>query len=276
MKKLSSLFLIISLALISSVSAHAQTLIGSEYSGNSVYQIDGATGNFTTIGGGSTNHLPGLAYNPNTGVLYGTNEANLYTVNPSTGVASLVGAHGAQTITGLTFNSAYTVLYSIGYNGTLYSVNPATGTETAIGALGITPNTITDLATNSAGTVYATGTSGNLYTVNTSTGAASLVGATTGTSAGMTAIAFGVDDTLYGIDTITDRLMTVNIGTLVATPVGTVSIGGDVRGLAVTDTLIDNEQSAVSVPTLATPTLFALALLLGLAGLLSFRRRSLT
>lgn len=275
MKMTSSLFLFLVLALLGSIPAHAQTLIGSEYGGSVIYEIDGVTGEAVPIGGGTTNTLPGLAYNPNTSTLFGTDQNNLYTVNPSNGVTSLIGAHGGQDVTGLTFDGAYTVLYAIGYNGTLYSINPATGAQTAIGPLGASPNVILELATNSAGTVYGTGTSNNLYTVNTSTGAATLLGAMSGTSNGLTAIAFAADDTLYAIDTGTDRLMTVDVGTRVATPVGTARIGSDIRGMAVVD-LASPSDDSVAVPTMGTLGLIALSLILGMAGLISVKRRRLT
>ena len=233
-----SLGFLLSIALLGAVPAHAQTLIGSEYMGDDIYEIDGATGTPTRIGGGTTNTLPGLAYNPNTGRLFGTDEQNLYTVDLSDGNVILrLGAHGAQRVTSLTFDAAYTVMYAVGYDGILYSISPATGTQTAIGALGAEPNRILALATNSAGTVYGTGTANELFTVNTATGAATLLGDITDINGnvfgfGLTAIAFGDDDTLYGIETLTDKLMTLDVNTRVATPVGTAAIGSDIRGLA--------------------------------------------
>lgn len=277
MKTVISLLVFFGLALAGSNPAFAQTLIGSEYGGQTIYEINGATGDANPIGGGTTNRLPGLAYNPNTDILYGTDENSLFTVNPSNGTTSLVGPHGAQIVTSLAFDAGYTTLYSIGYNGILYTINPATGAQTAIGPLGASPNTILALATNSAGTVYGTGTSNNLYTVNTSTGAATVLGTMTGTSIGLTAIAFDENDTLYAIDTGTDRLLTIDVNTLVATPVGTTGIGSDIRGLAVVAAGAGPGPvgPAQPIPSLSTLGLITLSLILGMVGLASAKRRRL-
>lgn len=250
--------------------AGAQFLYGSEYGGGAVYRISPADGTFVTLGAPGPSEFPGLAYNPNTNTLYGTDQQNLYTVNMTTGAATLVGSHGvANGITGLTFNSAYTVMYSIGFDGNLYSVNPATGAATSIGALGHSPIAIVDLATNSAGTVYAAGTDANLYTVNTSTGATTLLGALTGTNVGLTAIAFDPNDVLYAIDTISDRLMTVNVTTRVATPVSAGAVGtyGDIRGLAFV-----SGSAASGIPALGALGLLLLGVVLALVGWIAIRR----
>lgn len=271
MKKLLQLASFMVLTLLGATSTHAQTLIGSEFSGNPIFEIDGTTGIGVSIGGGTTARLPGLAYNPNTDTLYGTDQNNLYIVNPSDGTTALVGPHGPQDVTGLTFNSGFTSLYSLGNNGQLYSIDPTTGAQTAIGPLGVSPADIVDLATDSTGTVYAAGIDSNLYTVNTTTGVATSLGAITGTGGiGLTAIAFAADDTLFAIDTSTDRLMTVDVVTRVATDVGGPGIGGDIRGLAV---LGGGLGSATAVPTLSTPGLIAIGLVLGITGLLSVKRR---
>jgi hypothetical protein len=254
--------------LVIAVPASGQVLFGSEYGASDLFEIDPATGTFVIVGTPPTSRLPGLAYNPNTGTMYGTDETNLYIVDVASAGTTLVGAHGvASPITGLTFDVAFTTLYSIGYDGNLYSVNPATGTATLIGALGAAPNTIVDLATASDGTVYAVGTANSLYTINTSTGAATSLGSITGTSgAGMTAIAFDDGGTLYAIDTLSDRLMTLDTGTLVATYVGAIGIGGDVRGLAFVPLAIGQE-----IPDLNQIGVVLMTILLAAAGWLAIR-----
>ncbi|MBZ5590205.1 MAG: DUF4394 domain-containing protein [Acidobacteriia bacterium] len=268
MRRSGALLVIVALLVLAPMAAGAQSLYGTEYGGGAIYRINPADGTYVTLGAPGPNPFPGLAYDPGTNTLYGTDEDNLYTVNLTTGAATLVGAHGvAGGITGLTFNAAHTVLYSIGYDGILYSVNPATGAATSVGALGVAPNDIVDLATDSAGTVYAVGTAANLYSVNTTTGAATLLGALTGTSAGLTAIAFDDSDVLYAIDTGTDRLMTVNVSTRVATPVSAGAVGtfGDIRGLAFVG-------PAAAIPALGGLGLLLLGLLLAVAGWIAIRR----
>jgi hypothetical protein len=262
------------LALLPSV-VNAQSFLGAEYSGFALYDIDRATGNFTTLCDPSTSALPGIAWNPNTATLYGTDETNLYTVNRTTCVATLVGAHGAQ-VTGLTFNTAFTTLYAIGYNGNLYAINPATGAATSVGPIGAGIGTpgydVTDLATRSDGAVFSAGVDNNLYSVNLATGAFTNLGALTGTTGlGLTAIAFDNLNVLYGIDTGSDRLMTVNTATRVATDVSTVDIGSDVRGLAFIGAAAA-PQVNVPVPALDTLGLLLLMGLLGIAGFVVVRR----
>lgn len=251
----------------------AQSFIGSEYGGGAMYQIDRATGNFTTLCDPSTNLLPGLAFNPNTNTLYGTDQDNLYVVSRTTCVATLVGAHGTS-LTGLTFNTTFTTLYAIGYDGNLYSINPATGAATSIGAIGVgSPGlNVTDLATRSDGAVFSAGVDNNLYSVNLGTGAFTSLGALTGTSGGgLTAIAFDNLDVLYGIDTGTDRLMIVNTTTLAATDVGTAAVGSDVRGLAFVGTVAAPSIN-VPVPALDTLGLLLLMGVVGVAGFVAVRR----
>jgi hypothetical protein len=251
----------------------AQSFVGSEYGGGAMYQIDRATGNFTTLCDPSTGLLPGLAFNPNTNTLYGVDETNLYTVNRTTCVATLVGPTGHQ-VTGLTFNTTFTTLYSIGYDGNLYSINPATGTATSIGAMGVaSPGLgVTDLATRSDGAVFSAGVDNNLYSVNVATGAFTSLGAITGTGGGgLTAIAFDNLDVLYGINTSTDRLMIVDTTTLAATDVGTAAVGSDVRGLA----FVGNVAAAslnIPVPALDTLGLLLLMGVVGVMGVVAIRR----
>jgi hypothetical protein len=200
--------------------------------------------------------------------MYGTDESNLYIVDTATAGTTLVGSHGVgANLTGMTFNTSYTTLYLIGYDGNLYAVNPGTGAATLVGPLGVAPNTIVDLATAPGGTVYAVGTANNLYSVNTGTGAATPLGAITGTSgAGMTAIAYDDGGTLYAIDTLSDRLMTLDTGTLVATYVGAVAIGSDVRGLAFAPLF-----AGVEIPTLGSLGLILMTVLVAAAGWLAIR-----
>jgi dipeptidyl aminopeptidase/acylaminoacyl peptidase len=262
MKKTLALFAILSVAVFGSIAANAQNIIGSEYGGYAVYQIDSTTGNFVTLGAPAASKLPGLAYNPTTDTLYGTDENNLYTVNRTNGATTLVGAHNFR-VTGLTFNGAHTLMYAIGYDGNLYSINPATGAATSIGPHN--RSTILDLATDSNGTVYAAGFGSGLYTVNTSTGATTQVGTITGLYNAATGITFSSEDILYAIDISTDRLLIININTLVSTEVGTASIGSDVRGLAYIGDAT-NVSSAIPVPALSTMALLVLALILLITG----------
>ena len=264
MKRILALITILAFTVFGSITASAKYIIGSEYGASAMYQIDSTTGEFVTLGTPDTSRLPGLAYNPTTDTLYGTDESNLYTVDKSSGATTLVGSHGFS-VTGLTFNDSYTLLYAIGYDRNLYSINPATGAALVIGAFGIGTTNLYDLATDGSGTVYGAGSGSNVYTINTTTGAATLVGARTGITSSVTSITFSDSDTLFAIDIGSDRLLNIDTVTLVTTEIGTAKIGSDVRGLA----YIGEARQALPsepVPTMSALAILALALVMALTG----------
>lgn len=74
----------------------AGTLWIMDFSSGTLGTMDKATGIVTTVGT-SVNNVQGMGFHPVTGVLYAstTNTDSLYTINTSTAVATLIGAHGA-------------------------------------------------------------------------------------------------------------------------------------------------------------------------------------
>jgi len=100
--------------------------------------IDTDTLSITTIGPVGTNtSFGGLAYDPNSDTLYmvgGRGNNNLYTVDQTTGAATLVGSHGLTDLFGLGYDSLNNVLYGGQYTGGsgLYSLNTSTGAATVI------------------------------------------------------------------------------------------------------------------------------------------------
>jgi hypothetical protein len=112
---------------------------------------------------------------------------NLYTLDPTTGIATLVGplvdsSGAAYGLTGLAFQPGTNVLYGSTANasptnsGDLVTVNPATGLVTDIGAFGV-GFTMADITFTPDGTLFGWHSAGNhsLYTINLTTGAATLV-----------------------------------------------------------------------------------------------------
>jgi hypothetical protein len=188
----------------------------------------------------------------------GTNN-NLYSLNPTTGALTLIGAMGVEM-----FDIALTPggqLYGVGpYTGSsfsgLYSINPNTGASTLIGTnTGADLNSF-DIGPN--GTAYATqggispSTPGNsFYTLNLGTGVATLV------SAGNTYNSAGdldfIGGTLYltsltGIPfgSTSDHLFTVNPATGAGTDLGSIGFSS-VFGLAY-------QQSNNTLYGIANPT----------------------
>ena len=162
--------------------------------------------------------------------LYLASRDFLYTVNPQTGVATLVGAlgTGGTNTDGLASHSG--VLYLSESTGTdsLYTVNPQTGVATLVGALGqVGPN---GLASHSGVLYMADDGTDSLYTVNPQTGVATLVGPFGGGISSPNGLA-SHSGVLYLASR--DSLYTVNPQTGVATLVG--AFGGGIsspNGLA--------------------------------------------
>jgi len=162
----------------------------------------------------------------------GAGVPNLYTVNPSTGAATLVGNTGLgfAAIGGMDFREDGTLFAAVniaGDGGTgadhLATINTTTGVATIIGPFGtctgvIVPSTgggsctiegIEAIAFDAFGTLYgalsargAAGTPG-LYTINPATGAASFVAPFAGAtgsppSGGVVSLQFACNGTLFG------------------------------------------------------------------------------
>jgi hypothetical protein len=172
-----------------------------------LFTINRFTGAWTNFPGMSpTINLSqgGLAINPLTGILYasggnGFQSSGLFTINKTTGAATLVGQCGPSccsspefgfNVNGLGFRSDGTLfangftLSGVPVNGAsslLFTVNIATGPATTVGTHGVNAGSQlkdSGLAFGADGTLYSLGsTSGSLYSVNPATGTATLIGA---------------------------------------------------------------------------------------------------
>jgi hypothetical protein len=190
----------------------AQFFLTVDNGSGSLKKIDQQTLAITNIGSlGVTFSFGDLAWNPNTSTLYmidGRGAQGLYTVNVTTGAATLVGTHGITDLFGLAYNTQNNTLYATGFNNTtLYSLNPTTGAATAIGSTGVR---IGALAFNSQLNVLVgvnDGT-GDIYQLNLTTGASTLLaqpGYTNNSGATYDSVLnrlfdIGVDGYLYSYD----------------------------------------------------------------------------
>jgi hypothetical protein len=157
----------------------AQTLVTADSTGM-LKKIDLPTLTVTNIGSlGVTFSFGDLAWNPYTSTLYmidGRGAQSLYTVNVTTGAATLVGSHGITDLFGLAFDIANNTLYAATFSGsyTLYSMNTATGAATAIGSTGVSLGALAyDSRRNML--IGVNDGSGSLYQINISTGATTLL-----------------------------------------------------------------------------------------------------
>jgi hypothetical protein len=107
---------------------------------NSVVTEVGSLGYFTfrTFGGGFTSDAAGRLY-----ITIGETSEKLYSVNSSTGAATLIGPTGSNAAWAIGF--AGNTLYLVDIAGQVWTVNPATGAATHISTYGNTYGTITSL-----------------------------------------------------------------------------------------------------------------------------------
>jgi len=179
-----------------------------------VYTVDPATGKATLVGnsGLGFSAIAGMDFRAD-GTLFaavnivgngGTGGETLATINPVTGLATVVGAFGVSGIEALAFSPSG-VLYGASTvrgtglpDNTLFLINPLTGQATAIGAIlntatgaglsgGVTALEFDADGTLFAGTARALGAGtdgGRLITIDPTTGAFSFVGGVGATQAG--------------------------------------------------------------------------------------------
>ena len=170
------------------------------------------------------------------------------TIDIGTGATTLIGP-SHNDITGLTFDSSFTTLYSISqYDGSFYSVNPDTGATTLIGNSGIL--TPLGLSTRSDGTIFGVNIYGRLYTIDPHTGASTLI--TNGLPGGFSSIAFDADDILYGVKIDGDFLGTIDTSNGSFSQIGS-GVGPqytDVRGLVFA--VPEPTSLAISLPLITT------------------------
>jgi hypothetical protein len=168
--------------------------------------------------------LPALAYAQGE-VLYGCNggeggnPSNLYTIDPTTGAATLVGPMGMEACSGLA-SAANGALYAVGHDPdnpndwfSLFVVNPATGTATPIGEShhsfgGDNSSRIADLSFRSDGRLFGYLESDDgLGYLNKATGAVTELGPT-GVGCCGNGIAFSAGGVLFHSNE--DALHTLN------------------------------------------------------------------
>ncbi len=146
-----------------------------------------ATGglNITGTGLSDSDPIASIAWDPETGVLYGNTSTGygaaadtLYSINPATGAATLIGRLGFSDVYALGFaqNGTLFGVEDADSLSTLFSINLTTGIGTEIGNTGL--QGIFDIASDPSGSgLYAAdGNTYTLYKLNTATAAPTQVG----------------------------------------------------------------------------------------------------
>ncbi len=142
--------------------------------------INLTTGAFTALvacpPGGGADNWTGLSIDPTTNEFYGSTATDLYTIDPSTGVSTLVGNFGTTLMIEIAINMDGEMYgHDIGTDS-IYSIDMGTGTATLIGPTGYSANYAQGMDfDNDDGTLYIflyEGSGANVFgTVNLGTGA---------------------------------------------------------------------------------------------------------
>ena len=253
----------------------------------SLFSINVNTGAATVIGPlkngvGELYGVTGLAFQPGTGVLFGSTSHNsptspnaIVSINPANGLVTFVGtAHPTDALADITFTPDGRLWGWLELTvKRLASVNTSTGAATALGPSGLATTFGSGLASNASGTLYYFGGGdGNnqtspFFTLSTATGLPTQVGTITGGSfpnGGIAAAKFSPSGVLYAVDNndFVGRqgtfLVTINPSTGVITKIG--------ASVPFLDAIAFAPAATTSVPAVSTSALVLLGVLIaGLA-----------
>jgi len=124
-------------------------------------KVDVATGTSTVVGGsgiGAQDSLTDIAFDP-LGHLFGIGFTGFYSINTTTGLATLIGNHGIAGGNALVFGTDGTAYAGGNGTGNIYTINTATGAGTSLGNSGF--SAAGDLAFNGGNLYLAAATAGN-------------------------------------------------------------------------------------------------------------------
>ncbi len=159
----------------------------------------------------------------------------LYSIDTSTGAATVIGSTGLININDIAWNPTTQTMYALTTSAELYSLDLSSGAATLIGAnLGIIPEG--GLTFDAAGALYATNGDA-LASVNAASGALTAIGPFGGTISDVSGLAPGSAGTLIGYaknGLLADQLVSISSATGAATLIGEtgLSSASGVGGLA--------------------------------------------
>jgi len=259
MRKLSLVFLVLTLAIVTSsvyASPTAYVFTGSQEWGT----MNLTTGVFTSLGNAGI-QVTGLGTAG--GNVYGElwKGGTLYQINVTNGSLTKIGSDSVD-FNGL--GSTPTGLYGYdGSNQNLYSINPSTGAATLLGSTGIALGTCDGMSVGPGGLYLAMdyGAGSLLYLLNTTNGSATLVGDTgvpgIGAMVWIGGVLYAGND--FGTLSVWTLNTTTGLGTLVANTSG----------------MPDNFWGLAPVPTPVPEPSSLLCLGSGLTGVVAATRRKL-
>lgn len=188
------------------------------------------------------------------GAQYSTGSSNIYTIDKTTGVKTLVGASGVS-ITGLAYDVTTTTLFASVYANSansLYAINTGNGVGTLVAPVN-TAGLVIGIACNNNGDLYGVTLDDSLVMINKTSGAVTTIGALGVDINYAQDIAYDRDNNkLYGtLYTNTGILAEINTTTGAATTLAT--FGAELTGFAIpyAFTLPDDDvlvQSITAIP----------------------------
>jgi len=153
-----------------------------EESSTLLIRIDAESGFSDSVSVISVPNMKAIAFDA-TDNLYGValNDGKLYSLNPSTGGITLIGATGLSSLIGLAINPVDNMLWGMRSNGAIYKINQSTAVPTLVGNSGFSLNFA--MAFDADGKLFgissaAVAAMSDFIRINTSTGAGTLVGST--------------------------------------------------------------------------------------------------
>jgi len=160
--------------------------IDGAFGGNfDLYKIDAAMGKAVFVGSPGLASLPAIAFDGND-VLYGlgldpvTFVFNLYTINITSGVPTLVGPAPMGNWRGMAFDPITGTIWASTSDDSIYVIDPNTGTPTLIGTTGLGVGT-PDIHFDEMGNLYGAtgggrGGPNNFISIDKTTGAGTIIG----------------------------------------------------------------------------------------------------
>ncbi len=160
--------------------------IDGAFGGNfDLYKIDAAMGKAVFVGSPGLAFLPAIAFDSND-VLYGLGKDpvtflfNLYTINVTTGVPTLIGPAPMGEWRGMAFDPIAGTIWASTSDDSIYVIDPNTGTPTLIGTTGLGVGT-PDIHFDEMGNLYGAtgggrGGPNNFISIDKMTGAGTIIG----------------------------------------------------------------------------------------------------
>jgi streptogramin lyase len=238
MRRLTAVLAVAFLAVQSPLALAGPTMYVGDSRGN-LFTVDIATGAGTLVGNNGV-AMTDIAFNPS-GNLYGITFGELYSINPTTAAATLIGTvtNAGSTMNSLVFDSSGTLWAATSDNIIKINTSTAAGTVVATGAY----HSAGDLAFDSeGGAMFLTQDTGNLAKINQTTGAITTIG-----SMGLSDVyGFGRDSAgnMYGV-TARNGIYSINTSTGAATFLRNISASGFTIGASWGSSF---ETEAVAVP----------------------------